>query len=170
MERSAKLQFIGPAALFLTVLAGEGAAYALQLFPSVPQLWFINLVGFGMLQRSYYVLGGVFDVAYFQLLCVALPLFGLACYGLFFHRPLALAIASNLTLVYTCFLLFSWCAFEPAIQALSARQEAALTVIGLPTQPDFYVCIALLVFSLVSVLISHGVYLRDLSAARKNAG
>jgi hypothetical protein len=170
MDRSAKLQFIGPAGLFLTVLAGEGAAYALQLFPSVRQLWFINLVGFGMLQRSYYMLGGIFDVAYFQLLYVALPLFGLACYGLFFQRPLALAIASNLTLICACFLLFSWFAFEPAIQALSARQEAALTMVGLPTQPDFYVCIALLAFSLVSVVISHVVYLRDAGTARKNAG
>ena len=170
MERSAKLQFIGPAALFLTVLAGEGAAYALQLSPSAPHLWFINLAVFGMLQRSYYVLGAVLDVAYFQLLYVAMPLFGLACYGLIFRRPLALAIASNLTLVCACFLLFCWCAYEPALQALSARQEAALTIIALPMQPDFYVCIALLGFSLVSVVISHIVYLRDVSAARKKAG
>jgi len=52
MERSAKLQIIGPTALFLAVLAGECAAYALQMSPSSPTLWYLNLVWFGIFQRS----------------------------------------------------------------------------------------------------------------------
>jgi hypothetical protein len=160
MDRFAKLQFIGPAALFATVLAGESAAWALDMFPATTALWYVNLVWFGILQRSHYVLNDIIDIAYCQLLFVALPIFLLACCGLFLRRRLWLAIASNLSLVFAAFLFFCWWAYEPS------AQQASLTVVAVPPQPDFYLCVALLGLSLLSVVVSHFAYLQELRCAR----
>jgi hypothetical protein len=160
MDRFAKLQVIGPSALFLAVLAGEGAASALQMSPSSPTLWYLNLVWFGIFQRSHYVLAGAVDIAYFQLLFIALPIFFLAAYGFLFRRRLCLAIASNLSLVFVCFVFFSWWAYEPSVQ------EASLTLVNIPAQPDFILCGALLGFSLLSFVGSHLAYLHELRSAR----
>jgi hypothetical protein len=160
MDRFARLQIIGPTVLFIAVLAGEGAAYALQMSPSSTTLWYINLVWFGIFQRSHYVLTGTIDVAYFQLFFIALPIFLLAAYGFLFRRRLCLAIASNLSLVFVSFLFFSWWAYDPAVQ------EASLAVVSVPTEPDFLLCVALFGFSLLSFLVSHIAYLHDLRASR----
>ena len=160
MDRGARLQFVGPAVLFVAILAGEGAAFALQIAPSSTTLWYVNLVWFGIFQRSSYVLNGAVDIAYFQLLFVALPIFLVACYGLLFRRRLCLAIASNLSFVFVSFLFFSWWAYEPTVQ------EASLTIVSLPSGPDFILCLALLGFSLLSFLASHLAYLRALRTPR----
>jgi len=156
MDRFARLQFIGPTALFVAVLAGESAACALQMDPSSTTLWYLNLTWFGIFQRSHYVLGGTIGIAYFQLLFVALPIFLIASYGLLLRRRLALAIASNLSLVFVSFLFFSWWAYEPSVQ------EASLSVTGVPDSPDFYLCLALLGISTLSFVVSHLAYLHDL--------
>jgi hypothetical protein len=160
MDRYAKLQFIGPTALFSTVLAGEAAALALSMFPSRPDLWYINLAWFGVLQRSHYVISSWIDIPYFQLLFVALPIFVLACCGFFLRRRLLLAIASNLSLVVAGFLFFSWWTYEPL------AQQASLTFVAIPEQPDFYLCIALFAFSLISFVVSHLNFLCDLRTTR----
>jgi hypothetical protein len=158
MKRIAKLQFIGPAVLFSAVLAAEGSAYALAYAPTSETLWAVNLTWFEIFQRSHYVLTEISDIPYFQLLYIALPIFALASYGLLFSRRLALAAASNLSLVYTCFLIFAWLAYEPAVQS------ASLGAVSLPFGPDLLLCIALLGFSLLSVVASHIAYLREVSA------
>ena len=155
MDRFAKLQFVGPTALFITILAGEAAAFALSMFPSTPGLWYVNLAWFGVLQRSHYVVSTYIDIAYFQLLFVALPIFLLACYGFFLRRRLPLAIASNLSLVVVTFLFFSWWTYEPSVQ------QASLSVVSIPQQPDFYLCVALFGFALLSFVVSHVVFLHD---------
>jgi NADH:ubiquinone oxidoreductase subunit K len=159
MDRFAKLQFVGPAALFATVAMAESAAWALDRYPASTALWHVNLVWFGIFQRSHYVFNAATDIAYGQLLFVALPIFVLACYGLFFRRRLMLAIASNLSLVFAGFLLFSWWANE------ASAQQASLTIVT-PSQPDFYVCMALLAFSLLSFAGSHLAYLQRLRTSR----
>jgi hypothetical protein len=156
MDRFAKLQILGPTALFLAVLASEGAAYALQMSPSSPTLWYLNLVWLGIFQRSHYALTGAVDIAYFQLLFVVLPIFLLAAYGFLFRRRLCLAIASNLSLVFVCFVFFAWRAYEPSVQ------EASLTIVSTPAGPDVVLCVALLGFSLLSFVVSHLGYLHAL--------
>ena len=160
MDRFAKLQFVGPSALFVMILAGEAAAFALSMFPSVPGLWYVNLAWFGVLQRSHYVVSTHIDIAYFQFLFVALPIFLLACYGFFLRRRLPLAVASNLSLVVVAFLFFSWWTYEPSVQ------QASLSVVSIPQQPDFYLCIALFAFSLLSFVVSHAVFLHDFRRPR----
>src|ERR1700739_1905998 len=101
MNRLVKLQFLGPFALFGATLSAELAARALAYAPSSEFLWFVNLRMFGIFQRSYYLLSDLVSIQGFQLFNIALPIFLLACYGLFAGRRFPLALASNLSLGYS---------------------------------------------------------------------
>jgi hypothetical protein len=153
MNPLAKLQLVGPVALFCAVAAAEGAAYALAQAPSWELLWYINLQVFGSFQKSHYVLSNYVDLSYFQLFGVALPLLGLALIGLAAKRQLLLAISSNLSLVYAAFLLYAW------HNVVSAPRAASLADVGAPSGPDFYMFSILLGASLLSFVISHVIYL-----------
>src|SRR5882724_3575350 len=97
MGRLFKLQFLGPMALFVTTLCAELAARALEYAPSSEFLWFVNLRMFGIFQRSYAALSELVPVEGFQLFGVALPIFALACFGLFAKSRLPLALATHLS-------------------------------------------------------------------------
>src|SRR6059058_5096249 len=112
MNKLAKLQLIGPVALFVTVAASECAGYALTRNPASEWLWFLNLGLFGILQRSYYLVRELTTVPAPQFLLVALPILLMACYGLVRKRALALAVASNLSFIYAAFVLVSWTSIE----------------------------------------------------------
>jgi hypothetical protein len=155
MSRLARLQFIGPALVFAAVLSAECAAYALSRAPSSQILWYANLRLFGLFQKSHYVLATYVDVAYFQLLFVALPLILLASYGLFRRRALALAIASNLSCVYAAFLLYTSCLAE-------LPRAASLVATGVSMRPDLLMGVVLLGSSLLSLVVSHIIYIGSL--------
>jgi len=148
MCRFAKLQFVGPCVLFVVTLTAECAAFALAAAPSSEALWYLNLQLFGLFQSTHYVLNAYVDIAYFQLLCIALPLFVVASYGLFRKRPLALAIASNLSCVYAAFLLYT--AFTS-----SALSAASLDSVTVSTTPVFLTGFVLFGCSLLSLMVSH---------------
>ena len=164
MSGCARLQLIGPAALFAALLGADSAAYALATFPSSATLWRINLGLFGVFQKADYVLSGYVDVAYFQLLFVGLPLVVMAGCGFVFRRTLLLAIACNLSFVYASFLLCSWYMCE------QSWRQASLTPVSLmftvPAGPDLGVIGLLLGASLLSVVVSHMSYLRVCLAGR----
>src|SRR5258708_33991983 len=98
MKRQTKLQFLGPAALFVFVLAGEAAAWGLGHTPTSGFLWYANLQIFPVLQKSYYLLSAHVDISHFQLYFIALPIFARACYWLVAARSLPISIARNLQL------------------------------------------------------------------------
>ncbi len=161
MTKLAKLQLIGPVVVFLAVLAAEGAAYALAYSPASEFLWYVNLKLFGMFQRSYYVLSNHVDIGAFQFLFIALPLFLAAVFGVAFKRPLALAIASNLSFVYASFVVYSSYMLD------GVSREASLSVAGaravaltIPPSPYLYMMAALVGSSLLSFVISHIAYFR----------
>jgi hypothetical protein len=156
MSRLAKLQLVGPAVLFVAVLAAEAAACALAHAPSSEALWYINLRWFGIFQKGHYVLSAFIDVEYFQLFCIALPLFLAACCGLALKRPLMLAIASNLSLVYAIFLPYCWYAWE------TSPRQASLGFMSVPFGADYILCLVLVVSSMLSFGVSHAVYVRAL--------
>src|SRR6266702_5949036 len=111
-----KLQFLGPLALFVTTLCAELAARALEYAPGSEFLWFVNLRMFGIFHRSYAALSEVVDVEGFQLFCIALPIFALACFGLFMKSRLPLALATHLSAAYAGFLVISWQPGVPTTQ------------------------------------------------------
>jgi hypothetical protein len=150
MSRFAKLQFAGPFVLFIATLSAECAAYALGVAPSSDALWYINLELFGLFQKTHYLLNAYVDVAYFQLLCVALPLFVVASYGLLCKRALALAIACNLGCVYAGVLLYA--AFTSPVHSTASLVSVAVSV---SAPSDVLVGLILFGCSLLSFLVSH---------------
>jgi len=161
MNRLSKLQLIGPAFLFAAVLAAEGAAYALSLFPSSAPLWYANLKLFGMFQRSYYLVDSYTGIPSFNLFCVAMPILLLGCLGFVWRKRLLLAISSNLSFVYAGLLIHQWMLMQP--RAL----QASLTAIALPVaDADLYLVATLLGASLLSFCASHFIYVRDVRIAR----
>ena len=153
MGRLFKLQFLGPMALFVVTLTAELAVQALAYAPSSEFLWFVNLRMFGIFQRSYYVLSEVVSVQGFQLFCIALPIFLLACYGLAARRRLPLALASNLSFGYAALLLVSW-------QSPGApTTQASLGFVAVPSGAGFYVLTVILGTSLLSFAVSHLLFL-----------
>jgi len=155
MSRPATIQFIGPAVVFVTVLSAEGAAAALSHAPASRLLWYLNLELFGIFQQSHYFFVTYVDIAYFQLLFIALPLMVLASYGLHRERSLALALASNLSCVYASFLVYTWC-------LACLPRTASLVAMHVSAGPDLFLCAVLLGSSLLSFVVAHMTYIRSL--------
>ena len=154
MNRLFKLQFLGPLALFVATLCAELAARALSCAPSSEILWFVNLRMFGIFQRSAGLLGEFVAINGFQLFGIALPIFLLACFGLAARFKLPLALASHLSFAYGGFLLLSW--QSPGI----LTQQASLGAIAVPPGAGLYVLTGILGTSLLSLAVSHLLYLR----------
>jgi len=163
MTRAAKLQLIGPIVLFATVLAAESAVYALAYDPTSEILWFINLKLFGLFQHSYYVLSSVVDIEGFQLVFIAFPLMLAAVLGIALKRPLLLAIASNVSLVYASFLTYCSTIVDTAPQqAALGLWGASVIPASIPTGPYLYLILVLLGSSFLSFAVSHIEYLRSI--------
>jgi hypothetical protein len=176
MNRLFKLQFLGPLALFAATLCAELAARALQYAPSSELLWFINLRVFGIFQRSYAMLSYSGAIDGFQFFGVALPIFGLACFGLAAKSRLSFTVATHLSAAYAGFLVISWQAGVPTIT------QASLGPIAVPSGVGLYVMATILGTCLLSFAITHLLYfcavreeigalvsrLRDLSRSRRN--
>ncbi len=159
MNRLAKLQLLGPLALFLAVLAAESAVYALAVAPRSEWLWYVNLKLFVIFQRSHYILSDLTTVPGSQLIFIALPIFVAACYGFIRGRALPLALASNLSFAYAAFLLVSWNMVEK-----TASLQASLAVIVIPSGASFYTLSILLGCSVLSFVVSHLLYVYAIRA------
>jgi hypothetical protein len=156
MPRYAKLQFVGPLAVFFAVLAAEAAAVGLWLRPTSEMLWRVNLEYFSVFQKSHYLLGPTIGFPFSQCFW-ALALLIPAIYGLQTGRALALAVASNLSFVYTAFLIYV------GISAQSHPLAASLVDVPLPIDPGDYLPLVLVTVSLLSAALSHLHYLRRIS-------
>jgi hypothetical protein len=155
MHGFARLQLIGPLALLGPVLGAETAAYALVQRPSSAFLWYLNLEVFGLFRVSRQLTGGFGAFPFSQLLIVA-PVALVAIIGVVFRRNLPLAIASNLSLVYAGFLLYSWQFWH----GFRHMRQASLTIVQMPAGYDLYLLGMLLGASCLSFAISHSLYLR----------
>src|SRR6266436_1150147 len=153
MGRLFKLQFLGPMALFVATLCAELAARALAYAPSSEFLWFVNLRMFGIFQRSYALLSEVIPISGFQLFGIALPVFALACFGLFARSRLPLALATHLSAAYAAFLLISW---QPGVPTT----QASLGPIAVPPGVGLYVLATILGACFLSFVLSQLLYFR----------
>jgi hypothetical protein len=157
-----QLQFLGPAALFAFILAGEGAAWALGRAPTWEILWYLNLEIFPVLRKSYYIPSVLAEIPHFQLYFIAMPLFALACGGLAVARALPVAIASNLSFIYASFMAYCLATASPRLQAASLG-GVSVSTISLPSGPCVYLVIVLVLTSLASFAISHFCYFREIA-------
>jgi hypothetical protein len=162
MRRLATLQLAGPVALLLAAAAADSAAWALSQSPSSALLWYLNLEVFSLFRRSRWIMSDLGSLPFAQLLLIAGPLAFLAFLGTILRRNLLVAIASNLSLVYATFVLFSWHAWTSQARV----SIASLSAVQVPTGESFYLFVVLLVASAASFSASHVLYIR---ALRKRA-
>ena len=160
MNRLAKLQVLGPAAVLLTVGAAEATALALAHFPTSEGLWYINLKVFQVFQESAFTLPPPLDFSYSQFFLIALPLFAIAIHGHLTKRLFPLALASHLSFIYAGFVFYCFVGSQPH------PSTASLANVAFANRPNIYLPLFLGGASLISFLVSHYRYL--LGAANKH--
>src|SRR5262245_33400350 len=127
MTKLAKLQLIGPLVLALAIVLAELAAQFLATFPASTFAWYLTLEVFGIFQRSHYVLSDAFDVPFFQLLFVAMPLMALAGAAMWTRRSILIAATSHLGFIYACFVGYTWhLVTTPSLRAASLTTSQTL--------------------------------------------
>jgi hypothetical protein len=154
MKRLAKFQIIGPATIFVAVCSGELAVAALARWPSSELLWQANLEWFHAFQKSSYALSVFGTIRYAQLGLVAFPLIAMALGGIALRRPLVLAVASNLSLVYASFVLYADYLYD------QAGREASISILTTYSNPDVVLCFVLVAASFLGFVDSHLYYIR----------
>lgn len=166
MSRLAKLQLIGPIFLALVIVAEEFAAYWLAHRPSSALAWYVNLELFGIFQHSHAVLAAACSMPCLQLLFVSVPILLLTGAGAASGQRLPLALASNLSLLYACFLAYAWFGIRPAaLQAVSLSGSVYKSVLGFSAAkitlgPHTYLLAALVCATFLSTAAAHVQYLR----------
>jgi hypothetical protein len=154
MKRLAKFQIIGPATIFVAVCSGELAVAALARWPSSELLWQANLEWFHAFQKSSYALSVFGTIRYAQLGLIAFPLIAMALGGIALRRPLVLAVASNLSLVYASFVLYADYLYD------QAGREASISILTTYSNPDVVLCFVLVAASFLGFVDSHLYYIR----------
>jgi hypothetical protein len=153
MTRLAKLQLIGPVFLLIGVAGAEAVAFALGYAPGSEALWYLHVNVFGPFRLGDDILGSYVDMAHGQLCLIALPLFLIACSGLYSKQPLVLAIACNLSFLHAVLLAGAGYAYEPM------RFTSIVGIAGLMA-PQIYLGAGLLGGALLSFAASHIIYVR----------
>jgi hypothetical protein len=154
MKRLATLQIIGPATIFVAACCGELSAAALAHWPSSELLWRANLEWFRALQKSSYALSEFGTIHYAQLWLIAVPLIAMALGGIVLRRPLVLAVASNLSLVYASFVLYADYLYD------QAGREVSISIVTTYSNPDVALCFVLVAASFLGFVDSHLYYIR----------
>ena len=150
-----KLQLAGPVVVISAVASAEFGAHALAYWPSSPLLWYLSLEVFRPVQYSFGAVNGLAFGDLAQTLCVVVPLLALICLGLITKVRLPLALASNLSFVYSALLLYgSYLANAPTTKV--AVKLSALW------GPSFFLLGAVLLASAVSSAVSHRAYWREI--------
>jgi hypothetical protein len=149
-----KLQLAGPIGVIAAVACAECGAHALAYWPSSSLLWFVDLEVFRPLQYSFGAANerlAFGDLA--QTLFVVTPLLALICVGLITGRRLPLALASNVSLLYSAVFLYG---------SYLANSPAADTGIAVLLVPSFFLAVSILLAAFLSSAISHLGYWREI--------
>ena len=163
MIRLAKLQFLGPVTVLVTVGAAELAAYALGRIPTSETLWYVNLKVFEIFQEGAFTLPPPLDFSYAQFFLVALPIFSIAAYGFLAKRSFPLALASHLSFIYAGFLIY--CHVESQMYPLTA----SAVIFAVTNSPNIYMPLFLSGACIISFFISHCQYLFEFFNSRSKA-
>jgi hypothetical protein len=151
-----KLQLVGPIGVIAALVCAECGAHALAYWPSSPLLWYVDLEIFRPLQYGFAAANerlALGDVA--QTLCAVAPLLACVCIGLITGRRFPLALASNLSFVYSGALLYgSYLADYPA-----AGTHYPLSALW---APSFFLALSVLLAAFISSAVSHRAYWREI--------
>jgi hypothetical protein len=152
-----KLELAGPIGVIGAILSAELGAHALASWPTSSLLWYLNLEVFRGFQYS--LSGLSIAVPWFETIdltvLIAIPLIVLVCTGLMARIRLPLAIASNLSLIYSICLLYGGYLASEA----NATGDFTSSVLW---RPSVLLAVAVLFVSLFSSTISHRRYWREI--------
>lgn len=152
MLRDKNLQLAGPLSVVAMIWCAELSAHALAIWPTSSLLWYLNLEVFQSFRYSIDSFGaGRFgnELGVIQSLWLPFALTCLIASGLVARNKLPLAIASNLSLIYSGVLLYD---------GLAANHMQPSDIY----RPACFLASAVLVISLLSSTISHRGYWREL--------
>jgi hypothetical protein len=142
---------LGPVVVVAVIASAQCGAYALDAWPRSTLLWYLNLQVFRPVQYSLFMADGVDPTGVSQAFGVVLALLALICSGLFGKARLPLAIASNLSFLYSVILLYG----------LYAANNPALAVdvkLGALWGPSFVVVAVVPVAAFISSASAHRAY------------
>jgi hypothetical protein len=150
-----KLQIAGPISIICAIFSAELGAFALASWPTSPFLWYLNLEVFRSFQYSFSGVGvtqwfGTFGLTVW----IAISLLMLVCAGLVLKTRMPLAIASNLSLIYSVCLLYGSYAASQAT-SLGFKLSALWS-------PAALLAITVLLISFLSSTVSHRSYWREI--------
>jgi hypothetical protein len=146
---------LGPLAVVAVLASAQCGAYALDAWPRSMVLWYLNLEVFRPVQYSLFMADGVDPTGVGQAFGVVLALLALICSGLFGKARLPLAIASNLSFLYSVVLLYGlYAARNPALE-VSVK-------LGALWGPAFVVVLLVVLAAFVSSASAHRAYWREI--------
>ncbi|MGA7787147.1 MAG: hypothetical protein WCA56_03155 [Xanthobacteraceae bacterium] len=159
MPKNETIELAGPTVLIAAIGFAELGAHALANWPTSSFLWYLNLEVFQSFRYSPDAMGlgrWLGDDGFGGAIWVAIPLMGLVCIGRVLKIRLPLALASNISLIYSGFLLFgSYSAMDPTAQSGDLKLVALWG-------PSTMLAFGLLLASLISSMVSHRVYWREI--------
>ena len=155
MHTDTRLLLVGPGSVVGSILAAQLCARALAEWPNSSLVWYLNLQLFRPLRYGIDLLPGD---GLAQSTWVAAPTLALICIGLLLKNRLPLAIATHLALLYSALILFC-----------TGTISTPLSTLVLAAAPQVWadpnlLAIAILLLSLMSAMISHREYWREIFA------
>ena len=155
MRKDEKLLLVGPMAVIGTIVAAQFCARALAEWPSSSLFWHLNLQVFRPVRYGIDLLPGD---GLEQSTWLAIPLAVLLSIGLLLKNRLPLAMAAHLGLFYSALVLY-----------FGGITSAPLSMLGLVAGHQEWtgsnpLATAILLLSLISAIVSHRDYWRDMKA------
>jgi len=158
MAKRERSLLLGPLLVIAVVVSAQCGAYALNTWPQSAVLWYLNLEVFRPVQYSFFVGERMDATGTTQAICVMLGLPALTCIGLLSKSRLPLAIASNLSFLYSITLLYGlYAARNPALE-VSVKLSALWG-------PASVLVLLVVLASFVSSASAHRAYWREISLA-----
>jgi hypothetical protein len=150
-----KLELAGPVGVIAALACAEVGAHALAYWPSSMLLWYVDIEMFRPLQYSFATTSEPTFGDLGRTLCMAAPLVMLISIGLITGRRLPLALASNLSFVFSAALLYG--------SYLADRPLAGIhNNLGALCVPSVFLALSILFVAFLSSIISHRAYWRKI--------
>ena len=155
MPKPERSLLFGPLLVIGVVASAQCGACALATWPHSALLWYLNLEVFRPVQYSFFIGADLDPTGLSQAFCVVTALLGLICTGSVGKLRLPLAIASNLSFLYSVVLFYGFYA---------ANNPALAVGIDLNTlwAPSFGLVLVMLVAGIISSFSAHRAYWREI--------
>lgn len=144
---------VGPLLVVGVVASAQCGAYALNTWPQSALLWYLNLEVFRPVQYSFFIGADLDPTGLSQAFAVMTALLALICTGSVGKMRLPLAIASNLSFLYSVVLFYGFCA---------ANNRALAIDLNMLWAPSFALVLVVLLAAVVSFVSAHRAYWREI--------